>query len=96
MKLSILIYGLESEKQKLSPIMNAIQEQLNRMGDGYVDIVYRINDEESIEQKKAWLLSQTECKKYVFVTIGTEIPDNFLILRYTSVKLRKPTKKLLE
>lgn len=95
MKLAILIHGLESD-QNMKNIMSQIQQQLDRIGNGKVDVVYRINDEENIEQKKAWLLSQTECKKYVFVTAESTLEDNFIILRYTSVKLRKPTAQLIE
>lgn len=95
MKLAILIYGLQSDPN-MNKILNQIQWQLNKIGNGVVDIVYRINDEESIEQKQAWLLSQTECKKYVFVTTDSHLEENFIILRHTCVKLRKPTAKLIE
>jgi len=95
MKLAILIYGLQSDPN-MNKILEQIQCQLNKIGNGVVDIVYRINDDESIEQKREWLLSQTECKKYVFVTTDSVLEENFIILRHISVKLRKPTAELIE
>ena len=96
MKLAILLYGLESENDKLKIIMDKLQEQLNKLNTDLCEVVFKVNEEESVEEKKAWLLSQTEAKKYVFITAKTEIPDNFLIYRFTAVRAHKPTEKLIE
>ena len=96
MKLAILRHGTESEKERLSEIMNELQKQLNSVGSDEIEVVYRVNEEENIDEKCSWLLSQTVAPKYIFITAATIIEDNFIILRFNSVKLRKPTKQLLE
>ena len=96
MKLSILLYGIDENSPEMLAIMNKLQNQLNQVGPDKVEVVYRVNQEEGIEEKRAWLLSQALAKKYVFITDDSTIDDNFTILRLSAVKLRKPTKELVE
>ncbi len=95
MKIAILLHGTESEKPKLTVIIDKLQAQLNKIDSEDVEVVYSIN-EESIEEKKNWLLSQTESNKYVFIDAETDIPDNFLLLRFNSVKNGHPVNKLIK
>ena len=96
MKLAILLYGLEQENDRLNLVLKKLQGQLNALGPKKVDIVYRINEEESIDEKRNWLLSQTTCKKYIFVTVNSIVGENFTIIRYNAVKSNKTTPELLK
>ena len=96
MKLAILLYGLESQSEKINVIKDKLQSQLNKIGLNKVDVVFRVNEDESIDEKKNWLLSQTTCKKYVFINADSILGDNFMILRYSAVNLKKQTQELLK
>ena len=97
MKLAILLHGLEKDKPILKEIMDKLQDQLNHIDSDDVETLFCIDQGEStIEEKKAWLLEQTEAKKYVFITAETEIPDNFIILRFNATKGGKTTEQLSE
>ncbi len=96
-KLAVLLYGLEEEKPVLNGIMKNLQAQLNEMPKDETEVVfYTDNGEMSIEDKKSWLMGQTESKNYVFVNSNTEVPKNFMLFRLNAIKNGKPTKDLIE
>jgi len=97
MKLALLVYGSESEKNELEIKMNILQAQLNKLKrDDEAEVVFVINSEETIESMKSWLVSQTAAKKYCFIDANTCISDNFVICRLSAVKCRQKTEDLLE
>lgn len=101
---SILLHSKETEPEQMQAeekpyreVMDKLQLQLNKIAAGEkIDILHNNQWTLSVEERKAWLLSQCIGKKYIFVTTDTELPDNFIVLRYQSVKARKPTKVLVE
>ncbi len=96
-KLAILLYGIDSEKEKIEAIKNELQSQLNQTKDGEVDVVYYTDQgEESDDFKKNWLLEQTKATRYVFVTTATETPANFIIRRLNAIKFGATTEALIE
>ncbi len=97
MKLAILLYGTDAELPKLTEINNKLQDQLNLLkGDDESEVVYYINSENTVEEKKQWLLSQTDAKKYVWVDSTTDIPDNFILKRLNAIKYGHSTEKLIK
>lgn len=96
-KLAVLLYGLEEDKAIIGEIMKNLQMQLNKMPKDETEVVfYTDNGEMSIEEKKSWLMGQTESKHYVFVNTKTELPDNFMLYRLNAVKNGKSTQELIE
>jgi hypothetical protein len=95
-KLSILLY--DDKPDNAAQVMAKmdmkikLQDQLNAINSNEIDVIFRFNEHETVQEKKNWLLSETTSKKYVFLTGDTVIEDNFLVLRLNAVRLRKPTK----
>lgn len=99
MKLAILIYGQETdeEKIKMKAVKEKLQHQLNQLNSDDIDIVFHTDyGELGSAGQKAWLLEQTVAKKYVFVTSDTVIENNFLMLRFNSIKYGKSTADLIK
>ncbi len=95
-KLAVLLYGLEEDKAILKEIMDKLQSQLDQMPHDEVDVVfYTDNGETSVDEKKSWLIGQTESKHYVFVDKTTPLPDNFMLYRLNFVKNLRPTRDLI-
>lgn len=101
---SILLHSKETEPEQMQSeekpyreVMDKLMIQLNKIGAGEkIDILHNNQWTLSVDERKAWLLANCIGKKYIYVTTDTVIPDNFIVLRYQSVKARKPTKVLVE
>jgi hypothetical protein len=99
MKIAILLHGEENEEQmpKLFDIQSKLQKQLDEIGSDDIDVVYIVNNTNTLDEKKEWLLSQTEAKSYVFIDHETVIDDLFLAKRLNAMKGgRKTNKQLLD
>jgi hypothetical protein len=97
MKLSILLHGLESERSEIDAIKDKLQLQLNALKRDDIDVIFYIdNGETTEEEKKAWLKSQCTSKKYVHLDSKSEVPDNFILLRYNAIKLGWSTEKQIK
>lgn len=102
-KLAILLYSKETEPEKaiaeakqIAEHLVVLQVQLNKLDNNFVEVLHNSLLNLSVEEKKEWLLSQTTSPKYVFITSDTVMEDNFIILRYNAVKLKKSTIQLAE
>ncbi len=107
MKLAFLIFGIEDiqDPEKPNPIkclwlkeaLGKLQTQLNSMPKDETEVVFYFDKgEKTIDEKKEWLVGQTEAKKYVFLDSETEITDNFMLLRLNAIKQGKKTPELLK
>ncbi len=99
MKLSILLYAFENSQTLpiINNIKNKLQTQLNDIPSDDIEVVFCTDPgEKSLEEMRIWLLEQSESKHYVFITIDTEIPDNFILLRYNAIVYRKPIEELIK
>jgi len=78
----IMVFGHDKDKSKVHNLNKELQEQLSkhRKTKNRVRVFWRINNDETIEEIKQWLIDNSECKYYVFATDGSNyiVPPNFV------------------
>jgi hypothetical protein len=88
--LEILVFGHDKDKPKVYKLNKELQEQLSkhRKTKNRVRVFWRVNNDESIEEMKQWLIDNSECKYYVFATDGKNytIPNNFVVSVVDKIK----------
>jgi hypothetical protein len=69
----IMVFGKDTDKQKVHELNVALQDQINKHSKAHhrVRIFWRINNDETSEQMKQWMVEKSCCKYYVFATDGT-------------------------
>ena len=86
----ILVFGHDKDKTKVHNLNKELQEQLSkhRKTKNRVRVFWRVNNDESIEEMKQWLIDNSECKYYVFATDGSNynIPANFVVSVVDKIK----------
>lgn len=86
----ILVFGHDKDKTKVHNLNKELQEQLSkhRKTKNRVRVFWRVNNDESIEEMKQWLIDNSECKYYVFATDGKNytIPNNFVVSVVDKIK----------
>lgn len=90
------MFGTEAEKPTLKLKMDKLQRQLNSIKGNQCEVVYSINDTESIEEKKEFLLCQTLSRHYVWCDVTTEVDNYFLLKRLNMIKQGKGQSQLLQ
>jgi len=86
----ILVFGHEKDKPRIHELNKELQEQLSkhRKTKNRVRVFWRINNDDTIEQMKQWLIDNSECKYYVFATDGSnyKVPSNFVVSIVDKIK----------
>ena len=86
----ILVFGHDKDKPKVHELNKELQEQLSkhRKTKNRVRVFWRINNDESHEEMKQWLIDNSECKYYVFATDGKNyiVPSNFVVSVVDKIK----------
>ena len=86
----ILVFGHDKDKAKVHNLNKELQEQLSkhRKTKNRVRVFWRINNDESIDEMKQWLVDNSECKYYIFATDGISysIPSNFVVSIVDKIK----------
>jgi hypothetical protein len=88
--LEILIYGLTSDKSRISDLLAKIQRQIDkRRADKPIvrALWYIDNGEKTDYEKQDWLINEANALFYVFVPTTYEIDDKFVANHLTSAKL---------
>ena len=88
--IEILVFGHDKDKPKVHELNKELQEQLSkhRKTKNRVRVFWRINNDETIEEMKQWLVDNSECKYYVFATDGKNytVASNFVISIVDKIK----------
>jgi hypothetical protein len=77
----ILVYGLEKDKPKLKKMLDKLQKQIDnsKTNQSRVRILwYADNGEKTIEEKKEWLLNESNCVFYTFAPEDLNIANNYI------------------
>jgi hypothetical protein len=88
--IELLVFGHDKDKPKVNDLNKELQEQLSkhRKTKNRVRVFWKINNDESIEEMKQWLIENSECKYSVFATDGKNysVPSNFVVSIVDKVK----------
>lgn len=78
-KLEILVYGKEDQKDAMKPMMKDLQEQLDKRP-GEARILYYLDKGElTNEEKKEKLISLSKCRYYIFVPETHRVKSTFVV-----------------
>lgn len=78
----ILIYGVEKDKTRIKTLLDDLEIQINksRKAKRRVRVLWYIDKGElSIDEKKKWLIDNSNCAYYVFAPETYEIPSKYII-----------------
>ena len=77
----ILVYGVESDKEKINKFMSDIQEQIVKAKQSRrVRLLFYIDKgEKSDEEKKQWLIENSVCKYYIIINPKDEAFKGFVV-----------------
>ena len=72
--LEICVFGKDKDKPKVHELNMALQEQVtkHRKAKHRVRIFWRINNDETYDEMKSWMIENSCCKYYVFATDGKD------------------------
>jgi hypothetical protein len=78
LKLDIIIIGYEEDKEKIKPVIESLQEQLDRINKKDVSVLFGlgIKDPDNIHDVKGRLVTMTNCEYYTFL----ELTENFSVM----------------
>jgi hypothetical protein len=77
----VLAYGLEENKPKIAKMLLKMQRLIDKSKTNKSNIRllwYVDKGEKTIEEKKEWLINQSNCIFYVFAPEDHKIPDNYV------------------
>ena len=79
----IMVFGKDKDKPKVHELNVALQKQINkhRKAHNRVRIFWRVNNDETYDQMKQWMIENSCCKYYVFATDGKDysIKSDFVL-----------------
>jgi len=72
--LEICVFGKDKDKPKVHEMNMALQEQItkHRKARHRARVFWRINNDETYDQMKEWMIENSCCKYYVFATDGKD------------------------
>lgn len=78
LKLDIIIIGYEEDKDKIRPVIETLQSQLNTLNRKDVSVLFGLGlkDPDNIEEVKGKLKTMTNCEYYTFL----ELIETFSIM----------------
>lgn len=88
--LEVMVFGKDKDKDSVHKLNVALQEQINkhRKAHNRVRIFWRINNDETHEQIKQWMIENSCCKYYVFATDGQDysVKSDFVLNALNKIK----------
>jgi hypothetical protein len=78
LKLDIIIIGYEEDKEKIRPIIENLQSQLNNLNRKDVSVLFGLGrkDPDNIQEVKEKLKTMTNCEYYVFL----DLTETFFVM----------------
>jgi|APFre7841882793_1041355.scaffolds.fasta_scaffold06539_5 cobalamin biosynthesis Co2+ chelatase CbiK len=78
LKLDIIIIGYEEDKEKIRPVIEHLQEQLNKINNKEVSVLFGFGTKEpnNIDEIKGRLKTMTNCEYFVFL----DLTESFLVM----------------
>lgn len=77
----ILVYGYEENRESMKMMLNKLQHQINKSktNKNKVRILWYMGEEnQTKEEKREWLINESNCVFYVFAPDDYKIPDNYI------------------
>ena len=77
----VLVYGEESNKAKIKSMLDKMQKLIDKSktNQSRIRVLWYIdNGEKTIEQKKEWLVNESNCIFYVFAPEDYNLPPNYI------------------
>jgi hypothetical protein len=88
--LEIMVFGKDKNKDDVHKLNVALQDQINkhRKAHNRARIFWRINNDETHEQIKQWMIENSCCKYYVFATDGQDysVKSDFVLNALNKIK----------
>lgn len=94
LKIAVLVYGTTADAENLKPLKEELQLQIDKLK-GQAECLFMFN-EETIEDKKEFLKSQTKAHYYVWLTVDEVINRYFIVRRLNAIKQGFSLNQLLE
>jgi hypothetical protein len=77
--LEILFFGNEESKEQNKTMLDSLQKQLNKPSNsGKTRIFWCTDKEKTDEEKKQFLIENSECLYYTIISLDTKIDSNFV------------------
>ena len=77
----VLAYGTEENKPKIKMMLLKMQRLIDKsnINNSKIRVLWYVdNGEKSIEEKKEWLINESNCIFYVFAPEDHKIPNNYI------------------
>ena len=88
--LEVMVFGKDKDKDSVHKLNLALQDQINkhRKAHNRVRIFWRINNDETYDEIKQWMLNNSCCKYSVFATDGEDysVKGDFVLNALNKVK----------
>jgi uncharacterized protein YutE (UPF0331/DUF86 family) len=75
------VYGVEKDKERIKKMMAELEKQINssRKAKYRTRVLWYLdNGEKTIEEKKQWLIENSNCKYYLFTPDNYDISSNYI------------------
>ena len=66
-RLEILVYGVKEDKEKMKPLLESLQKQINKFPQDARGVFYFDSGEKTSAEKEEFLIKESCCKYYVFL-----------------------------
>jgi hypothetical protein len=79
--IELLVYGVEKDKERIKKMMAELEKQINssRKAKYRTRVLWYLdNGEKTIEEKKQWLIENSNCKYYLFTPDNYDISSNYI------------------
>jgi hypothetical protein len=77
--LEVLFFGNEESKEQNKTMLDSLQKQLNKPSNsGKARIFWCTDKEKTDEEKKQFLIENSECLYYTIISLDTKIDSNFV------------------
>ena len=88
--LEICVFGKDKDKPKVHELNVALQEQItkHRKAKYRARVFWRVNNDESYQEMKEWMIENSCCKYYVFATDGQDysVKSDFVLNALNKIK----------
>lgn len=97
--IELLVFGLEKDRDKIKKMLEELDKQINasRKAKYRTRVLwYMDNGEKSVDEKKEWLIDNSNCKYYLFTPENYVISSNYIKSLIDTVKSYEDSIKTLK